>query len=99
MEVLSKLDHGASIQTVMNQYGQYLEGTEKEIFLEHLEPTRKMFVNDLLRMRMTLETKISENKSHYLKRSVQVKRMRKIIRQKNPSSVLCTLSHNITNIT
>lgn len=31
MEVLKKLDHGASSQTVMNQYGGYLGGTEKDL--------------------------------------------------------------------
>jgi hypothetical protein len=86
MEVLNKLDHGGSIQTVMSQYGEYLEGTEKEILVEHLELTQTMFVTDLVKMRMTLETKISHNKSHYLKRPVQVKWMRKIRKQKHEQS-------------
>jgi hypothetical protein len=55
--------------------------------VEHVELTRMMFVTDFVMMRMTLETKFSQKKkSHYLKRLVQVKRMRKIRRQKHVQS-------------
>jgi hypothetical protein len=53
------------------------------MFMGYSELTRMMFVTGLIRMRRTLDTKISpKNKLNKLKRMVQMKKMRKMRRKK-----------------
>jgi hypothetical protein len=51
--------------------------------MDHLELLRVMFVTGLIRKRRTSDTKISPKKLHNkLKRTVQVKKMRKMRKKK-----------------